>query len=112
MTKFPGKVVTDLDQPKLPAYQALGANAKGKDGCGFICEQALVGTVHAIRAIHFQGHRDLVVGFTKSNFVIQGGCLLVDDEGRTIYSKMFDKTSEHWPIDELIAQLTEVGAVP
>ena len=60
MTKFPGTLYTDLDQPTLPAYRALGALGGGKDSCGFICEQIFKGTALGIKRVWWDGHRDLV----------------------------------------------------
>ena len=109
MTKFEGTLVADLMQPSLPAYRALGAHPKGKDGCAFICEQIFVGTRHGINAIHFHGHKDLVNGVTRSNFMVQGGCLLLDEGCRVTYQHMFTKTSEHWPVEALVAKINEAS---
>ena len=77
MSKFQGQLVTDAE-PKLPAYQLLGAVEKGKDGCSFACEQAFIGLYHGLKKVVFEGRTDLTAGLTKQNFVIQGGCLLVN----------------------------------
>ena len=109
MTKFPGKAVTDLDQSKLPAYRALGANTKGKDGCGVMCQQTFTGTYQAIRRIKFLGYSDLVKGVGKTDFLMQGGCLLLDEDCQPLYQKMFTRSTDHWPIDELVAKVTELN---
>ena len=105
MTGFQGEVVTDHTSPSLPAYRALGANPKGKDDCCFVFEQIFVGTRHGIAAVWFKGHRDLVKGVASSDLLVQGGCLLLDEEMRITYRRMFSKTSERWPIDELVGKL-------
>ena len=105
MTKFDGVLVTDLQQPSLPAYRALGAHRKGKDGGAFICEQAILGTYHGIRSVWFRGHGDLTHGVIKSNFLIQGGCVLFDEACRPLYARMFIRTAERWPIVDLVEQI-------
>ena len=111
MTKFSGTLVTDLQQPKLPAYRALGAQTKGKDGCAFICEQIFKGTKEGIQATgEGKGGKDLLKGFSlfKTNLMIQAGCLLFDEKSTCVYQHMFTdtKSSEHWPIDEMIAKMS------
>ena len=114
MTKLSATLVTDLQQPDLPAYRALGAHRKGSDGCAFICEQIFKGTKEGIEAVHFRegGGRTLLKGFSllRTNLVIQGGCLLFDEKCTCVYQHMFTdtKSSEHWPIDEMIAQMSAV----
>lgn len=102
MTGFQGTVVTDHTSPSLPAYRALGANAKGKDNCCFVFEQCFVGTGHGIKAVWLNGNRELVNGVARNDFLVQGGCLLLDEEMRVEYRHMFTKTSERWPIDKLV----------
>ena len=110
MSKFQGQLVTDLAQPKLPAYQLLGAVDKGKDGCRFACAQAFVGAYHGLKKVVFEGRTDLTAGLTKQNFVIQGGCLLIDEECRPVFQHMFTKTAERWPIDALLRTVRAAGA--
>ena len=105
MTKFDGVLVTDLQQPSLPAYRALGAHRKGKDDCSFIFEQAVMGTYHGIRSAWFQGHSDLAYGVIKSNFLIQGGCVLFDEACRPLYTRMFTRVAERWPIVDLVEHI-------
>ena len=110
MSKFQGDIIVDHMQPSLPAYRALGALPKGQDNCCFVFEQIFVGTYHGIKAVWVQGHHDLVKGVAKSDFLVQGGCLVLDEETSVVYRKMFTKTSEHWPIDELVLKMC-AGAV-
>ena len=111
MSGFKGQIVVDFDQPTLPAFHALESRPGGKDTCGFMCEQAFLGTFVGIRRVWFRGNRDLMTGFslTKTDFLIQGGCLLLGPDCVPTFQKMFDQTSEQWPVDELLAQVTKIS---
>jgi hypothetical protein len=113
MSGFKGDIIVDFDQPKLPAFHALGSFPGGKDTCGFKVEQAFIGTFVGIRRVWFQGHRGLMSGFslTKTDFLIQGGCLLIGPDCTPTYQKMFRQTNERWPIEELLAQVTQAGPI-
>ena len=72
-----------------------------------MCQQTFTGTYQGIRRIQFLGHKDLVKGVTKTNFLMQGGCLLLDEDCKPLFSRMFTSSTDHWPIDELIAKVKE-----
>ena len=108
MSKFQGQLVTDAE-PKLPAYQLLGAVEKGKDGCSFACEQAFIGLYHGLKKVVFEGRTDLTAGLTKQNFVIQGGCLLVNEDCKPVFQHMFTRTAERWPIEQLLRAVEAAG---
>ena len=99
-------------QLKRHSKRAMSLNAQAEDREASLqwlaqegSEQAILGTYHGIRSVWFRGHGDLTHGVIKSNFLIQGGCVLFDEACRPLYARMFIRTAERWPIVDLVEQI-------
>jgi hypothetical protein len=105
MNKFPGTLYSDLEQPSLPAYAALGARFKGNpQSCLSTFRQAVLGTLHGLRVVVINGHFDLTSGVAKSNFLVQGGVIAFDG-GREVFSQMMGQIDEPLPATALCEAL-------
>ena len=97
-----------MDQPALPAFEALGANFKGKrQNCCKVTADAILGTFHALRVVIAQGHFELTAGVTRQNFLVNAG-VVAFDAGRVVYKYMQDSIDQLLPAEALRAAIQQV----
>jgi hypothetical protein len=105
LNKWPGELYSDMDQPKLPAFAALGAVFKpDPTPCSKTCWRALLGTAFGISVVWCRGcppSTDLTAGVASNNFLVQAGVVCFGEAGSVLLSRHMRDISTPLPAEEV-----------
>jgi hypothetical protein len=110
LNKWPGALYSDTDQPRLPAFAALGATFRPEPApCAKTCARALVGTWFALSMILCRGcppNLDLVSGFARNNVLVQSGVFVFNAAGELVLQEAMRDTDTPLPAAAVAEALT------
>lgn len=114
LNDWPGEFYSDMDQPKLPAFAALGANFKGDPtSCARLIKDTFVGCYFGIEVVWCRGcppNTDLTASVQKNNFLVQSGIVAMDG-GTTVFNQQQRAIDTPLPAEALVTALEKHGGV-